>query len=43
MLSAEAIFLVILGTSSFPAKNEVRSKIIGNFVPNCERVRTQHD
>jgi hypothetical protein len=39
----EAVFLVMLGTSSFPAGHEVYGKTTEKFVPSWERARTQHD
>ncbi len=39
----EAVFLVVLGTSSFPAGNEVYGKTTEKFVPNWEQARTQND
>jgi len=38
----EAVFLVMLGTSSFPAGHEVYGKTTEKFVPSWERARTQH-
>jgi len=39
----QALFLVILGTSSFPASHEVHGKITENIVLSCERPRIQVD
>jgi len=36
----EAVFLVILGMSSFPARQEVYGKTIENLMPSWERART---
>jgi len=41
--NAEAVFLVMLGTSSFPAGHEVYKKSIEKFVPSWERALTQND
>jgi len=38
-----AVFLVMLGTSSFPARHEVYWKSTEKFVLSWERARTQHD
>ncbi len=39
----EAVFLIMLGTSSFPAKQEVYGETTEKFVPSWERARIQHD
>ncbi len=39
----KAVFLVILGMSSFPARHKVYGKTIENLMPSWERARTQHD
>jgi len=42
-LTPEAVFLVLLGTSSFPARCEVYGKTTEKFLPSWEQARTQHD
>jgi len=42
-VTTEAVFLVMLGTSSFPARHEVYRKTTEKFVPNWEWARIQHD
>ncbi len=39
----EAVFLVILGMSSFPPKHEVYGKTTEKFIPSWEHARTKHD
>ncbi len=42
--SPEVVFLVVLGTSSFPARHdEVYGKTTGKLFPSCEQARTEHD
>ncbi len=38
---AEAVFLVIFGASSFPARHEVYGENIKEFVPSQKRARSQ--
>jgi len=40
---SETVLLVMLGTSSFPARNELFSCFSIYLVPRWERARTQHD
>jgi len=43
VINSEVVFLVMLGTSSFPARQEIYEKTTENLVPSWERARTQHD
>jgi hypothetical protein len=38
----DAVFLVLLSASSFPARHEVHRKTTENLVPIWERAHTQH-
>jgi hypothetical protein len=40
---SEAVFLVMLGASSFPARHEVYGKTNEKLVPSWERARTGND
>jgi len=39
----EAVFLVMLGTSSFPPRQEVYGKTTEKLVPSWEQARIRHD